>query len=286
MRSRIMAQAPSYITPRYPGTDIPQGTPLPSGTTVEQIVTHEPNGLNADKLVAWVQTFAQAGRQAQQVTVAGPVAPGVDFGALAVQVASGAAAGAGIAGVGAIAGAVVAVVAWIAQNWSALFGPGPNPNYANSAVHSWATANLPQAVLDYARSLNSNFQFQSIEQMAEYTLAYWLDTYGAVLVDGQGTRFYSNRPDDVYIQAIGGAARAAAFYRQAGVDYGMTKEQRLATNNADQRNIIQYGVRVNVPGQTDLGPGEMFYDAAMAPVAALATGAIVIGGLYLATRNS
>lgn len=235
---------------RFPGTDIPVGQPLPAGASIDQVIDIEPNGFNAGKFVAWADAFAQA---AQRPELKAVVPQGVNFVDLASRMASGASAGSLVPppGVGALIGAVVMAFVWIAQNWRNLFGGGTPPHYATPQVHDWATKYLPQAVLDWARDADPNMQFGSISQMAQMTLIYWLETYGAVIVKGQQTSFYSGKPDDVYINALGQDPQK--FYQGLGVNYQATKALRTTTGNKDQRHLAQYSVKVQAPGSTDLG---------------------------------
>lgn len=273
MKSRIMAQGPEILLPRYPGTNIPAGQPLPPGTSVAQTVATFTNGFNAETFLGWINTFDAATKQPNVQAV---VPQGVDFSGLASMAAAGASAGAAIGGVGAIVGAVAATVAWVAQNWNRLFGAQTPPHYANAQVHAWATAYLPQAVLDWSRANDPNVQFQSISQMAQACLCYWLETGGLVVVAGMGTRLYSGVLDDTYINALG--VDPNEFYRPLGVNYQATRALRVNTGNRDQRHVAQYKAEITLPDdaqdQASTGTG-----------AVLVVGGLIAAGAYLAAKN-
>ena len=116
MRSEIMASEPretlEYLSPRWPGTDIPRQDPLPAGTIVStgQETT---NAWDPQKAVEFLGSAALAQRQAASVGLELPF--GINFQAMAASIAAGAGVGALAGGVGAIVGAVVGLLMYAAS---------------------------------------------------------------------------------------------------------------------------------------------------------------------------
>lgn len=240
---------PVYISPNWPGSSVPMGTPLPAGSTVATIVVESNNGWDPTQAVEFIQTAAEAQKQAAAVGVQVP--GGINFAALAQSVGSGAALGALGGGVGAIIGAIVGLGAYVAQ-W--LGGQNSSSTYVNPTVHAFATAYVPQDFIEYALANQLN-GWTNVPDMVKGLMMWWVEQSKLVIVNGsaQGTA-YSGIPDGHYINQIGPEA-AAALYKQYGVDFYATREGREAAGTTGHSLVMQYKSLANVPGDDGAGDG-------------------------------
>jgi len=143
--------------------------------------------------------------------------------------ASGAAAGAAIAGLGAVAGAIIAVGIYVV---GALFG-GRRPSQWDNAgpnVHWWFTNYAPQAYLTWIESTDNRGVFASVADSAKGLIAYWLVQEGYILMPPPGAA-YAGRLDFDYVWDATGLTDFEAkkqwcrdFYANYGIDWDATVE--------------------------------------------------------------
>ena len=275
-----MSEDPTPMQPRWPGTNLPAGQPLPAGATVDtQIALTE--RWTPDAALQTIGTIAKA---EQFLTSANIIKPsGINFGELASNVAQFAGVGTMIGPglgtiIGAAAGLLVTVAGWI-------FGRNDQPappilaELANSPdpVQQWAVS---YAQIDFVNWLVQQgiTNIPTVPDIAKLQLTYWLDRYGWVIC-WSNARFYSGIRDAVYIDSVGGENAAAAMYAQLMADYWATKEARDAAGllnvNAGYTINAVYKARVNLPGQ-DQQDNETGGSSALVVVGVAAAAALML----------
>jgi len=277
MKSQILTgpDDPVYIEPRWPGTDIPQGQPLPAGSNVSTGVT-DTGRWDSTQALQYLETAAEAQKQAENIGVELP--GGIDFGRLLAYVSTG-------AGVGGAVGAAIAFALY-AFEWLSDRSPAADATYPNAPQHvrMFATTFAEQAYIDWAVANGTN-NWGSEADMVKGQLLYWLERWGVVLV-ASGSRFYNNIPDSLFIGYAGGEQVVADLYKQAMVDYNATKAQRIAdgtiNTSAGYDTTFMYKADVNVRGGGADGEGG---DGSSA--GAVVAGLAVVGAIaYISTRNN
>lgn len=287
MRSKLMtgamSEGPTTMAPRWPGTDIPAGQPLPPGATVDTVI-ETTNRWTPDGALQTIGTISAAEQFLAAENIIKPT--GINFGELAQNVARfagiGTFFGPGLGTIiGAAAGLLVSVAGWI-------FGRNDQPappilaELANSPdpVQQWAVS---YAQIDFINWCVENgfTNVPTVADLAKLQLTYWLDRYGYVIC-WSNARFYSGIRDAVYIDSVGGEDAAASLYRQMMADYWATKNARdaagvLNTNDGYTINAV-YKARVNIPGQQQAEDAGGSSAVALAAVAA-------VGVLIMANNN-
>jgi len=142
--------------------------------------------------------------------------------------ATGAAAGAAIAGLGAVAGAIIAVGVYVV---GAIFG-GNRPNEYEEAgagpnVNWWFSNYGPEEYKQWVFSTNNTGVLVDVQHSAQGLLMYWLATYNYVI--HPGGVFYNGRGDmDYGYEAAGTQSADVAyawvrqFYANVGIDWDAT----------------------------------------------------------------
>ena len=196
--------------------------------------------------------------------------------------ASGAAAGAAIAGLGAVAGAAIAVGIFLVGK---LFG-GNRPSQWDNAgpnVHWWFTNRAPQSYLTWIEETNNRGVFASVADSAKGLIAYWLTQEGYVIMPPPGAN-YSGRMDFDYVWDATGLTDFEAkkqwcrdFYANFGIDWDATVQLVQQSGRAAGVMMKNRVFIVDAPSE----PGE---DGAEQPTSN-ATAGVVLGaaalGLYL-----
>ena len=233
----------------YQNSNYPLSQDLPPGTNATSENALSTNGFDAQSAVQWFNTSAKLLDQFERsANIQFTTPSGFDIPACVALI--GTAAGIGfMAGgpvgalIGAIAGLVLYVVSFFVRN-------SVNPNFANATVRDWAYANAEEAFINSAIAEQNN-GWTTVDQIAKHQLAWWLETYKAVLVNNGG-RFYSNKPDTLYIIAAGGEAAVAELYKQATVDYYATKAVRAENNTTAYNMVVQYRYNYQMPNGEQL----------------------------------
>ena len=278
MKSEILTgpNDPVRIEPRWPGTDIPQGQPLPAGSNVSTGVT-DTGRWDATQALQFLETAAEAQKQAKNVGVELPA--DIDFDALVAYVGTGAA-------VGGIVGASIGFALYAFQ-WLSDRSPAADATYPNAPQHvrMFATTFAEQAYIEWAVANGTN-NWGSEADMVKGQLLYWLERWGVVLV-ASGSRFYNNIPDSLFIGYAGGEQVVSDLYKQAMVDYNATKAQRIAdgtiNTSAGYDTTFMFKADVNVRSESG-GDGP---SPGPSSSGAIVAGAAIIGTIaYISTRNN
>lgn len=206
---------------------------LDNGTTVANLHPEKHTGSwesNWNKTKGWFETGAK-------IQEADPgFADGFPFKAALGAAATGAIAGAGMAGVGAvlgaIAGALIVTIGWLVDK---IFGHRPSRwDNAGPGVHWWYTNYAPNNFLGWVDAQGESVGIlSSIEASARALLVWHLQTNNKVLWWGHET-VTSGRPDAAYAfhamegdSLYQGEARAKAylqtFYDNLGIDWQATQ---------------------------------------------------------------
>ena len=264
-----------FNDPRVPAVDTVQ-TPVPGGV----VVTGPPTrtvGFDVEKAKGWWtagKALADAGASNGMT---------VNPSALLSAAATGAAAGAAIAGLGAVAGAIIAVAVYVV---GAIFG-GDRPSQWDNAgpnVEWWFGNYAPQEYLSWIESTGNTGVWVDVQTSARGLLTYWLSTYSYVIYPG-GT-FYNGRGDMDYAYEAAGTtnpevayAWVRQFYANLGVDWDATvtlwaNEGRSSALMMKNRELLTdadgaAGDEQGAGGGSVVGPA-----------------LIGAGLLYLATRNN
>lgn len=281
-----MGEQPSRLDPRWPGTNIPAAQPLPAGATVDTLVVEKPRWDPAQA----IETIATISKAEKQLSTVGVIKPtGINFQTLAAYIGTGAGVGTAIApGIGTLVGAVVGLSAYIIQ-WAANRPWSTNKTYPNAPAHvrMWAAAFLDQEYLDFAVANNAN-SWGTEKEMAMGQLIFWLERWGVVITLGAG-KFYSGKPDALYIGYAGGESAVAEMYAQMMVDYHGTKQARITMGldgTAAAYNVTMvYKATVKLPHAT-VTPG---YEGGDTQTSAGSSGLVVLGlaaGTALLLANS
>lgn len=276
--------APTYIPPNPidPASPLPGAAPLPPGTTVT-VGVENTGGWSLDKFGQLIGTGADLAQRAG--VNLGPL-QGFNFGAAFSKVAAAAAAGTLAGGpVGAVVGVLIALVSSLGGLWQQL----QNPNWyaVGPGVHDWATRYAQDAFIQEAQQQGTN-RWQTIREIAQHQLAWWLAKYGAV-ISGQAGRFYSGIDDNLYVAAAGGAEAVRPLYQAAGVDWDATREARAAVGDyTATRNVMMYKINVNPRGAAPvpLAPGSPVAAGAGSEFGSGGGGLLLLGGALLLFAGS
>lgn len=272
---------PTPMEPRWPGTNIPAGQPLPPGATVDTVATTVP-AWSAEDAANTIGTIAKAAEFLEDANIIKPT--GFDFGMAASNIATFAAIGTAIGpglgtAIGAAAGLVYSVVSWMLTGGGQQDDPPPLEAMANSPeeVQHWLIANGQIDFVDWAVA-NGYDNIPSIRDAAQLQLLYWLNRYGWILC-WSNARFYNGIRDAVHIDAAGGEDAVAAMYKRAMADYWGTKQARddagvLNTNDGYTINVVWKSI-VHLPDQNTNTP------STSSPSPALVLGVVGAAALLL-----
>lgn len=273
--SRMGYLPPEGGDPRDPAIDTTE-TPVPGGVVVSGPPVPS-QGFDIEKAKAWWESG--------QALAAAGASNGLSINpsALLSAAATGAAAGAAIAGLGAVAGAIIAVGVYVV---GAIFG-GERPSQWDNAgqnVHWWFTNYAQQDYLTWIESTGNTGVWESVQKSAQGLLTWWLTTYDYVIYPG-GT-FYNGRGDMDYAYEAAGTtnpetayAWARQFYGNLGIDWDATVALWAAEGRSDtilMKNRVFIGAADGAPDDEQGAGGTS------------AVGPVLIGAglLYLATRNA
>lgn len=292
MRSKIMlgpmAEDPTYMAPRWPGTNLPATEPLPPGATV---------ATNIELTDKWdaakaVDVIATIGKAEQFLSSADIIKPsGINFAEVGATISLFAGIGSFIPGVGTVVGAaaglVYSVVSWFIGRNDQPQGPILQ-ELANSpdAVQYWAVSYAQIDFIDWAVANGYN-NFQTIPEIAKMQLTYWLDRYGWIIC-WSNAKFYNGIRDAVFIDSAGGEEAVAAMYKQLMADYWATKSARdaaglLNVNDGYTINAV-YKAFVTLPGED--GHEDPDTDEESNTGAVVLLGAVAAGALLIAAKQN
>jgi hypothetical protein len=237
---------PTMMETRWPDTDIPLSQPLPAGATVETTLV-KTDRWNPDKFQTYLKVANQVVNVLERTGAMKGIPSGLDIGEALSYIATGAGIGATFGGIGAVVGAAVGLVLY-AVNYIIRSGSGPVGPYANQQVAWWAGQFAEQAFVDWAVQNEVN-TWGSTQDICRAQMVWWVETFGVAITAGTGGKFYSQKPDDIYIGYCGGEDAAAELYKQLGIDYYATKAARKANPETNQYDIhMQFGATTKMAG--------------------------------------